>query len=81
MGAGGCWAEGEFGEAAGPILKPHRLGAVTHGPNGENRGGPDESRRTALKCSTWAIVSVRKRIPPASKRVNKIGHHQRWTIK
>lgn len=56
MGVGGCWAEGEFGGAAGPTLKPHRLGAVTCGPNGENRRGPDESRRTALKCSTWGIV-------------------------
>lgn len=54
-GAGGCWAEGEFGGATGPTLKPHRLGAVTRGPNGEN-WGPDESRRTALKCSTWGIV-------------------------
>ena len=38
MGAGACWMEGEFGEAARPTLEPHRLSAVTRGPNGENRG-------------------------------------------
>ena len=44
-GTAGCWTDGEFGEAAGPTLEPHRLSAVTCGPNDENRGGPDENRR------------------------------------